>query len=430
MKNVLLVGSGAREHALAWKISQSKRLNQLYIVPGNPGTAHCGTNVDISIANFEAIKHLIWEKDIDIVVVGPEQPLVDGITDAILSDKVLNNVIVIGPTKEGAILEGSKQFAKDFMKKYNIPTARYQKFTKHQLKDAVEFLATLSPPYVIKADGLAAGKGVVIAPTINEAQTTIQEFFNGKFGTASEKIVIEEFLDGIEVSYFILCNETNYVLLPEAKDYKRIGENDTGLNTGGMGSISPAEGIATTAFTQKVIQQIIEPTLFGLQNENIHYCGFIFFGLMNVKGNPYVIEYNCRLGDPETESILPRIETDFIDLLELAWNKQLTKDSVKISSQKAATVILASAGYPEHFEKGFSISIDNDIPAHTHIFHAGTKIDNNQLLTNGGRVMAVTSLGNTLQEALDYSYNAIDKINFKNKYFRRDIGKDVMKLFN
>lgn len=426
MKNVLILGSGAREHAIAWKISQSKKLNHLYIAPGNPGTAHCGTNVNISINDFDAIKKFIWEKDIDIVVVGPEDPLVKGIADEILSDKILSDVIIIGPSKKGAMLEGSKQFAKDFMKKYHIPTARYEKFDKQEYKSAIEFLHTLNPPYVIKADGLAAGKGVVIAQTLSEAQQTIQDFFNGKFGAASEKIVIEEFLTGIEVSYFILCNGQNYVLLPEAKDYKRIGENDTGPNTGGMGSISPVKNIATTEFTNKVIEQIIEPTLYGLQNESISYCGFIFFGLMNVKGNPFVIEYNCRLGDPETESILPRIENDFIDLLELAWHKQLSPNCIKISSQKAATIILASAGYPEYYEKGFEIKISNTIPAHTHIFHAGTKTENHKLFSNGGRVMAVTSLGNSLEEALHYSYKSIENIQFMNMYYRKDIGKDVM----
>lgn len=429
MKNVLIIGSGAREHAIAWKISQSKKLGQLYIAPGNPGTAQCGTNVNVSSNDIDNIKKLIWEKDIDIVVVGPEDPLVNGLTDAILSDKVLNDVIVIGPVKQGAMLEGSKQFAKDFMSKYNIPTARYKKFNKNHKQAALEFLQTLSSPYVIKADGLAAGKGVVIANTISEAEQTITEFFNGKFGNASENIVIEEFLDGIEVSYFILCNGKNYVLLPEAKDYKRIGENNTGPNTGGMGTVSPVENIATPEFTQKVIQKIIEPTLSGLEKENISYCGFIFFGLMNVNGNPYVIEYNCRLGDPETESILSRIETDFIELIENTWNQQLNYQTIKMSDKKAATVILASKGYPEKFEKGFKINIDkNKLPEDVHIFHAGTKIENENLLTNGGRVMAITSLADTLEEALEKVYNAIQYIHFDNKYYRKDIGQDILKL--
>lgn len=428
MKNVLLLGSGAREHAIAWKVSQSKKLNQLYIAPGNPGTSHCGTNVDISANDFDSIKKLIWEKDIDLIIVGPEDPLVNGITDVILSDKVLSNLIVIGPSEKGAMLEGSKQFAKDFMNKYNIPTARYQKFNKLQKADAVQFLQTLSPPYVIKADGLAAGKGVVIAHHFNEAEQTITEFFNGKFGTASENIVIEEFLNGVEVSYFILCNGTNYVLLPEAKDYKRIGENDTGPNTGGMGTVSPVENIATQEFTQKVVKQIIEPTLSGLQKENISYCGFIFFGLMNVNGTPYVIEYNCRLGDPEAESILPRIETDFIELLEKTGHKQLHKNCIKISEKKSATVILASKGYPEQFEKGFEIKIKNEkTHPDTHIFFAGVKSEHDKLLTNGGRIMAVTSLGNTLEEALQHSYESIQQIHFENKYFRKDIGQDILK---
>lgn len=428
MKNILLIGSGAREHALAWKISQSKKLNQLFIIPGNPGTAQCGTNINIPVSDVSAVKNFIWEKDIDIVVVGPEEPLVNGLADEILSDKVLKDVIVIGPVKAGAQLEGSKQFAKDFMQKYNIPTARYQKFNKHQFNDAIHFLDTLTPPYVIKADGLAAGKGVVITENKNDATQTVKEFFDGKFGKASENIVIEEFLKGIEVSYFILCNGKNYVLLPEAKDYKRIGDNDTGPNTGGMGTVSPAEGIATPEFTEKVIRQIIEPTLSGLENERIPYCGFIFFGLMNVDGNPFVIEYNCRLGDPETESILPRIESDIIELFEKTWHKQLDKKSIQISEKKAATVILASKGYPGNFEKGFEIIIDKHISLHTHIFHAGTKSENNKILTNGGRVMAVTSLGNSLEEALQYSYESIQHIHFENKYYRKDIGQDVLKL--
>ncbi|MCX7728348.1 MAG: phosphoribosylamine--glycine ligase [Bacteroidia bacterium] len=426
MKNVLVIGSGAREHALAWKISQSKKLNQLYILPGNPGTALCGTNVDISANDFERIKQLIWEKAIDIVVVGPEEPLVNGIADNILHDKILQDVIVIGPIKAGAMLEGSKQFAKNFMRKYNIPTARYQNFESSQLYEAQQFLNTLSPPYVIKADGLAAGKGVVITNTKEDAQKTIQEFFDGKFGYASKTIVIEEFLQGIEVSYFILCHGKNYVLLPEAKDYKRVGDKDTGPNTGGMGTVSPAEGIATKEFTDKVIQQIIEPTLNGLEQENIPYCGFIFFGLMNVDGNPYVIEYNCRLGDPETESILPRIESDIIELFEKAWNKTLQKNDIQISSQKAATVILASKGYPELYEKGFDITFDGNILSH--VFHAGTKIQDSKLITNGGRVLAVTSLGNTLEEAIALSYQSIDKIHFQNKYYRKDIGQDILKI--
>lgn len=427
MYNVLLLGSGAREHAIAWKISQSKLLNHLYIAPGNPGTALCGTNLDINVNDFEKLKKAIWEKDINIVVIGPEDPLVNGISDEILADKVLSNVIVIGPNKQGAKLEGSKSFAKKFMQKYNIPTARYQQFEKDQIQAAFEFLQTLSAPYVIKADGLAAGKGVVIAHDYQEAQNTIHEMFNGKFGKASEKIVIEEFLRGIEVSYFVLCNEENYVLLPDAKDYKRVGDNDTGPNTGGMGTISPAYGISTDVFTQKVIQKIIEPTLHGLKSEGISYCGFIFFGLMNVDGEPYVIEYNCRLGDPETESIMLRIESDVLELFEKTWNKQLTPDSIKISSTYVATVILASRGYPDKYEKGYEIRIDKD-KIQSQLFHAGTSLKNNQLVTNGGRVIAVSSLGDTLQDAIHKSYHSIQYIHFENKYFRKDIGQDILKM--
>lgn len=424
--NVLVIGSGAREHALTWKISQSKLLNQLYITPGNPGTALCGTNLNIPASDFENIKKIIWEKAIDVVVVGPEEPLVNGLADAILDDKVLSDVIVIGPRRAGAMLEGSKAFAKAFMQKYNIPTARYQRFEKSQEKEAIAFIDTMRSPYVIKADGLAAGKGVVIAETKDEAISTIQEMFSGKFGIASETLVIEEFLKGIEVSYFVLCNGEQYVLLPEAKDYKRIGENDTGLNTGGMGTVSPALGVATEEFTQKVVERIIEPTLKGLKNEGISYCGFIFFGLMNVDGDPYVIEYNCRLGDPETESILLRIESDLLELLVKAGQRELSTSDIIISKECAATVILASKGYPESFEKGFEIRIDAE-KLESHIFHAGTSIKDGKLVTNGGRVLAVSSTGSSLEEALQKSYQSIGHIHFENKYYRRDIGQDILK---
>jgi phosphoribosylamine--glycine ligase len=429
MYNVLLIGSGAREHALAWKLSQSKLLNQLYITPGNPGTALCGINLNIPANDFDAIKKVIWEKDIDIVVVGPEDPLVNGITDNIQSDKVLKDVIVIGPNKAGAMLEGSKAFAKSFMQKYNIPTARYQSFTYTQLKEALEFLKSLQPPYVIKADGLAAGKGVVIVPTLEEAKTTVEEMFSGKFGEASQKIVIEEFLQGIEVSYFVLCNEEHFVLLPDAKDYKRIGENDTGLNTGGMGTVSPALTISTPEFTERVLNKVIRPTLEGLKAEGISYCGFIFFGLMNVNNHPYVIEYNCRLGDPETESIMLRIESDLIELFVKTAKKELTHDAIQISNDCAATVIIASKGYPEKFDKGFEIIIEQD-KIQSHLFYAGTAIKDGKLVNNGGRVMAVSSLGKTLQEALNISYQSIQHIHFENMYYRRDIGQDILKRLN
>lgn len=425
--NVLVIGNGAREHALAYKLSQSKYLNNLYITPGNPGTALCGTNWNIPANDFQSIKKKIWEHDVDIVVVGPEDPLVNGIADSILSDKVLKDVIVIGPTQKGAMLEGSKAFAKAFMQKYQIPTAKFQQFTKHQEQASLQFIQTLSPPYVIKADGLAAGKGVVIASSLKEAQDTIHEMFAGKFGTASETIVIEEFLKGIEVSCFVLCNEEQYLLLPDAKDYKRIGENDTGPNTGGMGTVSPAIGIFTDEFKQKVIHRIITPTLKGLLSEGISYCGFIFFGLMNVNGDPYVIEYNCRLGDPETESILIRIQSDLIEMFVNTWNKQLNNYHLQISNNCAATVILASQGYPEKFEKGFEITID-DKHIQSHLFYAGTTIKDNKLVTNGGRVMAVSSIGQTIAEALKKSYHSIQHIHFQNKYYRRDIGADILHL--
>ena len=426
MYNVLLIGSGAREHALAWKLSQSKLLNQLYITPGNPGTALCGTNLNIPANDFDTIKKVIWEKDIDIVVIGPEDPLVNGIADSIKTDKVLKDIIVIGPNKAGAMLEGSKAFAKSFMKKYNIPTARYQSFTNTQLKEALEFLQSLNPPYVIKANGLAAGKGVVIASTIEEAKTTVDEMFKGKFGAASQKIVIEEFLQGIEVSYFVLCNEEQFVLLPDAKDYKRIGENDTGLNTGGMGTVSPALTISTPEFTEKVLNLVIRPTLQGLKTEGISYCGFIFFGLMNVNNYPYVIEYNCRLGDPETESIMLRIESDLIELFVKTAKKQLTPDTIQISNDCAATVIVASKGYPEKFDKGYEITIQQD-KIQSHLFHAGTTLKDGKLVNNGGRVLAVSSSGKTLQQALDKSYQSIQHIHFENMYYRKDIGQDLLK---
>ena len=429
MYNVLLIGSGAREHALAWKLSQSKLLNQLYITPGNPGTALCGINLNIPANDFDAIKKVIWEKDIDIVVVGPEDPLVNGITDSIQSDKVLKDVIVIGPNKAGAMLEGSKAFAKSFMQKYNIPTACYQSFTHTQFKEALEFLKSLQPPYVIKADGLAAGKGVVIVPTLEEAKTTVEEMFSGKFGEASQKIVIEEFLQGIEVSYFVLCNEEQFVLLPDAKDYKRIGENDTGLNTGGMGTVSPALTISTPEFTERVLNIVIRPTLEGLKAEGISYCGFIFLGLMNVNNHPYVIEYNCRLGDPETESIMLRIESDLIELFVKTAKKELTPDAIQISNDCAATVIIASKGYPEKFDKGFEIIIEQD-KIQSHLFYAGTAIKDSKLVNNGGRVMAVSSLGKTLQEALNIAYQSIQHIHFENMYYRRDIGQDILKRLN
>ncbi len=425
--NVLLIGGGGREHTLAWKISQSKLLTNLFIAPGNPGTAHCGTNLNIAVNDITAIKKAVWENDIDLVIVGPEDPLVNGLSDEILADEVLKDVMVIGPKKVGAQLEGSKKFAKEFMLKHNIPTARYKSFVTSQSADAKSFLKELSAPYVIKADGLAAGKGVVIAQTLNEAEQTIDEMLGGKFGKASETLVIEEFLQGIEVSYFVLCNNDKYVLLPNAKDYKRIGDNDTGLNTGGMGTISPASGVATDSFTQKVIQKVIEPTLQGLKKDNIDYCGFIFFGLISVDGNPYVIEYNCRLGDPETESIMLRIESDLLELFQNCWNKKILPNQIKISDNAAATVILASQGYPEKFEKGFEITIDES-KLKSHIFHAGTMLKNDVVTTSGGRVIAVSSVGKNLSEALQNSYTSINYIHFQNKYFRKDIGQDILKL--
>lgn len=423
---ILLLGSGGREHALAWKISQSKYCSHLYIAPGNAGTLQCGTNVPISDNDFEKIKTFILEKQIDMLVVGPEQALVNGIYDSLKKDKTCKDVIIIGPSQRGAMLEGSKDFAKSFMQKYQIPTAAYQTFTQDHLQDAYDFIDTLSAPYVIKADGLAAGKGVLICNTADDAKKEIKEMLlSEKFGAASKKIVIEQFLHGIELSVFVLTDGQSYLILPSAKDYKRIGENDTGLNTGGMGSVSPVP-FANTHFMNKVERQIILPTIEGLKKENITYQGFIFIGLMNVEGNPYVIEYNVRMGDPETESVIPRIENDLIELFMHVGNKSLNKSRIQISSKATASIMLVSKGYPEAYEKGKVITFPDTI-SDSIIFHAGTKLnDNHDVITNGGRVLAVTSYGNTLEEAIAISNKNAKLIEFENKYFRSDIGKDIL----
>ena len=424
--NILLLGSGGREHAIAYKISQSARCNKLFIAPGNAGTSNCGTNVNLKNDDFEAIKRFVLDNSINMLVVGPEAPLVAGIADFFKNDAELKNVAVIGPSKLGATLEGSKDFAKHFMQKNNIPTARYETFTKDTIAQAVSFLHTLKPPYVLKADGLAAGKGVLILDTLEQAETELHNMLeNAKFGDASSKVVIEEFLKGIELSVFVLTDGKDYKILPSAKDYKRIGEHDTGLNTGGMGSVSPVP-FANDEFMQKVEQRIVIPTVAGLQKDNIDYCGFIFIGLMNVSGDPYVIEYNVRMGDPETESVFPRIESDVVELFQHAADGTLSKAQLTINPQTAACVMMVAQGYPESYRKGDVISGIADV-TESLVFHAGTKLaDNGYILTNGGRVICVTSFADNLPQALEKSYLSVEKIKWDGKYFRRDIGKDLM----
>jgi len=426
--NVLVLGSGGREHAFAWKIAQSKKLSNLYIAPGNAGTSACGENINVSVTDFDGIKKIVLEKDIDLVVVGPEDPLVKGIVAYFKNDALLKDVAIIGPSQEGAMLEGSKDVAKAFMQKHNIPTARYQTFNSSTLNEAKAFLKELQPPYVLKADGLAAGKGVLILDTIEEAEKELDEMLlNAKFGEASAKVVIEEFLDGIELSIFVLTDGKNYKVLPAAKDYKRIGEGDTGLNTGGMGAISPVP-FADESFLQKVEEKIIKPTVQGFEKDNIDYKGFVFIGLMNVNGDPFVIEYNVRMGDPETEAVLPRIESDLLETFEAVANQKLDEVEFKLSDKTAATVIMVSGGYPEAYEKGKEIS-GLDKPTDSIIFHAGTKLNEGKVLTSGGRVLAITSLADTMEEALQLSYKTVQNITFEGVNFRKDIGQDLKKYF-
>ena len=421
--NILLLGSGGREHAIAWKLAQSPKLNKLFIAPGNPGTEMVGTNVPVNLIDFESIKRIVIDNAIDLVIVGPEEPLVMGIHDSFLSDQRVKHIPVIGPTKDGAQLEGSKDFAKAFMIRHSIPTAAYKSFVSGQSSEAKHFLTQLKPPYVLKADGLAAGKGVVISSDINEAYKTIDEFFGGKFGEASKKVVIEEFLNGIELSVFVLTDGKSYVILPEAKDYKRIGEGDTGLNTGGMGAVSPVP-FADRAFMQKVEESVIIPTIKGLAKDGIDYKGFVFIGLMNDNGNPYVIEYNVRMGDPETEVVIPRIENDLVELFDLTGKGRLSECKLNISNLVATTVILVSGGYPENYEKG---KIINGLADLTDIipFHAGTKKVGDSIVTAGGRVLALTGLSKTIDESLAKSYQAANHISYEGNYFRGDIGKDL-----
>ena len=423
--NVLILGSGGREHAFAWKISQSKLLQNLYIAPGNAGTANCGINVAISLTDFEAIKNLVWEKDINLVLVGPEDPLVNGLHDFFLQDDILKDIPVIGPKKDGAQLEGSKDFSKAFMKKHGIPTARYGTFTKESLQDGFIFLDSLQAPFVLKADGLAAGKGVLIIQDINEAKEELTNILiKSKFGSAGNKVVIEEFLFGIELSVFVLTDGVSYKILPAAKDYKRIGEGDTGLNTGGMGAVSPVP-FADEKFIKKVEEKIIIPTINGLIKDGIDYCGFIFIGLMNCNGEPSVIEYNCRMGDPETEVVIPRIKSDLLDLLNGVAYKNLNTKHYETINEIATTVVLVSGGYPGEYKKDKLIQgIDNNNDSL--IFHSGTKLVNDKVYTNGGRVFAVTSFGNTIKDAVNKSFDCANKINYEGKYFRSDIGQDLI----
>ncbi len=421
--NVLLIGSGGREHALAWRISQSKLLTKLFIAPGNGGTRNHGENVNIGINDFDGIANFCLQNNITMIVVGPEEPLVNGIWDYFHQNEKLRHISVIGPSKEGAQLEGSKHFAKEFMINNNIPTARFKTFDTLNIDSAKEFLQTLQAPFVLKADGLAAGKGVLILDSMEEALNELQLMIQqNKFGNAGTTVVIEEFLPGIELSMFVFTNGVDYIILPEAKDYKRIGDNDTGLNTGGMGAVSPVP-FANDEFKNKVEQQIIVPTIKGFQKEKINYCGFIFIGLMNVKDNPYVIEYNVRMGDPETEVVMPRITSDLLAMFVAATNNTLKEYELTIDANYATTVMMVSQGYPEDYEKGKLITGNTTGEG---IFHAGTAIKEGNLITNGGRVIAATGMAPTLQAALQLSYEAVDSIQYENKYYRKDIGQDLM----
>ena len=421
---ILLLGSGGREHALAWKMIQSDKCSKLFVAPGNAGTSQIATNVSLNILDFEAIKTFALAENVAMVVVGPEDPLVHGIYDFFKNDAALNHIPVIGPSKVGAQLEGSKEFAKEFLVKHKIPTAAYDSFTKETVDKGCDFLETLQPPYVLKADGLAAGKGVLIIQDLEEAKSELRNMLvHEKFGSASAKVVIEEFLDGIELSCFVLTDGKNYKILPTAKDYKRIGEGDTGLNTGGMGAVSPVP-FADATLLEKIETRIVKPTIDGLKSDGIEYKGFVFIGLINVKGEPIVIEYNVRMGDPETEVVIPRLKSDLVALFQAVGNQTLDQVSLEIDERSATTIMVVSGGYPEEYGKGFEISglekIENSI-----VFHAGTKLENGKVVTNGGRVIAVTSFGESFHEAIKKSYQNIDKLHFDKMYYRKDIGFDL-----
>jgi len=422
---ILLLGSGGREHAFAWKMLQSPLCTKLFVAPGNAGTESIATNVSIGVTDLEAIKTFSIAEKIDMVVVGPEDPLVKGIFDFFQNDSQLKHIPVIGPSKLGAQLEGSKEFAKEFLVRHNIPTAVYDSFTKNTVEKGCDFLETLSPPYVLKADGLAAGKGVLIIADLDEAKAELRNMLvDAKFGDASSKVVIEEFLDGIELSCFVLTDGKNYKILPTAKDYKRIGEGDTGLNTGGMGAVSPVP-FADAILMEKIETRIVKPTIDGLQKDNIPYKGFVFIGLINVKGEPIVIEYNVRMGDPETEVVVPRIKSDLVELFQAVANQKLAETTLEIDSRSAATIMIVSGGYPEDYEKGKAISGIENVKDSI-VFHAGTKSENGKILSNGGRVLAITSYGDNFDEAIKKSYQNIGKLSFDKMYFRNDIGFDLL----
>lgn len=421
--NILILGSGGREHALTWKLAQSKKVDRIFIGPGNAGTSDYGTNLNINPLNFQEVKQVVLDNNIDLVIVGPEAPLVEGIHDYFLSDTDLKSIPVVGPDKSAARLEGSKDFAKAFLTRHKIPTAAYKSFAKSTSDEVPGFLKTLKPPYVIKADGLAAGKGVLIINDIDEAEQEVKDILSGKFGAAGQKVVIEEFLTGIELSVFVITDGKSYKLLPEAKDYKRIGEGDSGLNTGGMGAVSPVP-FAQGLFMEKVINRIIDPTMRGLSEDGIVFKGFIFFGLINVAGNPYVIEYNARLGDPESEVIIPRIKSDFFELIEGVAKGDLASRKIEIDERFVTTVMLVSGGYPGDYEKGKTIS-GLDHTMNSVVFHAGTKLSDNKVITAGGRVLAVSSWGDCMEDALALSYENAAKLGFEGVYYRKDIGFDL-----